>query len=180
MEEEPSSPCRDAKEFSTLLNACGRMDKASFGIGACLNDKRSKKKAIDTLAQYRSEIVDALRWYESGSGKVTRGKNYLIINAEDKVMPTIIGTLASIISKSGDLKKGTIILSLAQDYNGMSKASIRISGEDNGIDLREVINRITEKTGGESGGHKNAAGAGIPTETEKEFIEEAIRVFKEL
>ena len=32
--EEEESPTRDAKEFATLLNACGRLGRASFGIGA--------------------------------------------------------------------------------------------------------------------------------------------------
>ena len=31
-EEEKESPFRDAKEFSTLLNACGRLEKASLGM----------------------------------------------------------------------------------------------------------------------------------------------------
>jgi single-stranded-DNA-specific exonuclease len=175
LSEPEFSPLRDLKEFATLLNACGRMDKAAYGVGACLNDEVSKKKALETLAEYRKEIVHALRWYDEGN-HVAKGEGYIIINAEDKVMPTIIGTLASIISNSPELKPGTKILSLARDANNITKVSLRVAGNSD-EDLREILSRIAEKTGGESGGHKNAAGAIIPTSVEKEFIDEAIKIF---
>ena len=179
-EEQPGSPFKDAKEFSTLLNACGRMDKASHGIGACLNDKTSKRKALDTLTKYRREIVTALRWYEKNSN-VIKGKNYLILNAKDKVLSTVIGTLASIISKSNDLEKGTLILSLAHEPKGTTKVSLRIADNNSNLDLRDVINNIIKKTNsGEGGGHKNAAGAIIKTKNEDNFIKEAIKIFEKI
>jgi RecJ-like exonuclease len=180
VDEEKSSVLRDAKEFSTLLNACGRMDKASFGIGACLNDKESKKNAINTLNEYKQEIIAALRWYESqeSSGHVIKGENYIIINAHDKVMPTIIGTLASILSNSMDVKKGTIIISMARDDDKI-KVSIRAASNGNEKDLKDIITKICEKIEGQSGGHKNAAGAIISKDKEQEFIKEAVKFFEE-
>jgi RecJ-like exonuclease len=179
LHEPESSPLRDLKEFSTLLNACGRMDKPSLGIGACLNDAKIKKKAIAIVAEYKKEIVSALRWYESQkeSGHVTRGRNYIIINAHDKVMPSIIGTLASIISNSGDIQKGTLILSMARDSKEITKVSLRVAGDDYDTDLKTLISRIAEEVGGQSGGHKNAAGAIINTKDEEKFIEAAKKIF---
>ncbi len=179
-DEKPGTPFRDAKEFSTLLNACGRMNKASHGIGACLNDKLSKRKALDTLSKYRREIGTALRWYENNSN-VIKGKNYIILNAKDAVLSTVIGTLASIISKSNDLAEGTLILSLAHEPKETTKVSLRISGDNQKLDLRDVINSIIQKTNsGESGGHKNAAGAIIKTENEDNFIKEAVKIFEKI
>jgi single-stranded-DNA-specific exonuclease len=180
VDEEPSSVLKDAKEFSTLLNACGRMDKASFGIGACLNDSESKKNAINTLNEYKQEIIASLRWYESQekSGHVIKGENYIIINAHDNVMPTIIGTLASILSNSKDVKKGTIIISMAKDEDKI-KVSIRAASNGNEKDLRDIITKICEKIEGQSGGHKNAAGAIIDKDKEQEFIKEAVKFFEE-
>ncbi|MBI2142074.1 DHH family phosphoesterase, partial [Candidatus Woesearchaeota archaeon] len=96
-EEEKESPLRDAKEFSTLLNACGRMDKAELGIGCCLGNKKLKAKAIDHLADYKKEIMKALNWFEAsyglGSSKhLIKGKNYIIINAGRNIRETMIGT----------------------------------------------------------------------------------------
>ena len=56
-DEKKESPFRDAKEFSTLLNACGRLNKASLGIGACLGDKKTKERAIKNLIGYKTYFI---------------------------------------------------------------------------------------------------------------------------
>jgi RecJ-like exonuclease len=181
-DEEEGSPLRDAREFSTLLNACGRMGKAEIGIAACLGDKESKEKALGVMAEYKGEIVAALKWYSDPANKenISSGKGYIIINAESKVSPTIIGTLASILSKSDEFTKGTFILSLARSDDEMTKVSLRVAKDDTMHDMREIINRISAGISNESGGHKNAAGAIIPSSKEKEFIKSAVKIFDEI
>ena len=172
--EEEEIPTRDAKEFATLLNACGRMEKASFGMGTCLGIKKDKQKAFQTLLDYKKEIVNAINWYHNNENdsSITKGKNFIIINAQDNINPNIIGTLASILSKSNDLEENTYILSLAQTSNKTTKASLRISSQNKEeIDLREILKKIIAKTGGEAGGHMSAAGALIKTEKEQEFVQ---------
>ena len=170
-EEEKESTTRDAKEFSTLLNACGRMGKASLGIGVCLGDKKIREKAIKNLGKYRREIVNAIRWYEQGKGEVIKDKGYIIVNAMDYIMPSIIGTLGSIISKSNEIDEGTFVMTMARLVDENTKISLR--AKRNNIDLRDVLKEITEESGGEYGGHMQAAGAFIETKKEKEFIEKA-------
>ncbi|MBI3034377.1 DHH family phosphoesterase [Candidatus Woesearchaeota archaeon] len=178
--EEKKSPLRDAKEFSTLLNACGRMDKSELGIGACLGDEKLKAQAIAHLALYKKEIVKGLTWFEKSysSGEIIRGRNYIIINAGRQIMHTMIGTLASILSKSNYLGEGTFILSMAQIGDGNTKVSIRLSGSSATTDLRGVISGIVEKVDGSFGGHMGAAGAIIATDREGQFIEEAKSLFE--
>jgi RecJ-like exonuclease len=173
-DEKKESPTRDAREFATLLNACGRMGKASFGIGACLGIKRDRQKAFQTLLDYKKEIVTAINWYNDHKNNsfIIKGNRFMIIHAQGNVPPNIIGTLASIISKSNDIEDNTYILSLAQKDNNTTKISLRISGIDKKeIDLREILKQVIAKTGGEAGGHMSAAGALIPTKKEEEFIE---------
>ena len=177
-DEKLESPMRDAKEFSTLLNACGRMGKASLGIGSCLGDKKIKDRALQNLLNYKREIIGALRWYDDGGGSVMKDEGFVIINAKDSIRASIIGTLASIISKSNKVKDGTFIMSLAQIGDGYTKVSMRMAGNKN-IDLREIIKEITEKADcGEAGGHMHAAGALIDTAKEEEFIKEAKECLK--
>ena len=174
-EENHESPTKDAKEFSTLLNACGRMDKASLGIGACLGDEKIKKRAISLLTDYKKEIIASLRWYEDKNNSVfiSKGNGYMIINAKDRIRPTIIGTLASILSRSNSFDE-RFIMSMAQIADGTTKISLRMKGENNGMDLKQIIAKIAENVPGcECGGHANAAGALIPTEHEDLFIENA-------
>jgi len=155
------------------LNSCGRMNKASLGIGVCLGDDVSRKKALKTLMEYKKAIVTYINWFEQGRMKnedIYEGKNYVIINARDNVMPTMVGTLASIISKRDFYKEGTFIISMAYDMDDI-KISMRTVGK-NESDLRSKITEILSKIGcGFSGGHCNAAGALIPKEKENEFIE---------
>jgi len=179
--EEEESPTRDAKEFATLLNACGRLGRASFGIGTCLGDKKIKQQAIRSLADYKKEIVNALNWYNENkfSDDVFWGNRFVIINAKSNVMSTMIGTLASILSKSNVMINNTFILSMAQQtVDGSTKVSLRATNNlDKAFDLKDIIEKIIGGIGNsEAGGHQNASGAIIPTDKEEMFIEQAKEV----
>lgn len=179
--EDKGSPTRDAKEFSTLLNACGRMNKASVGIGACLGDEKTKKRAISGLQDYKREIVNAIKWYEKskGTSDVIQKEGFIIMNAKDNILPTIVGTLASIVSRFNDIQDGTYILSIADLLDGTLKASIRVAGINQKVDLHEIIKTITDKIEGcEAGGHMHAAGALIPAEKEQEFLTIATEILE--
>jgi RecJ-like exonuclease len=179
--EEEGCPLKDAKEFATLLNACGRLDKASLGIGACIGDEKLKRKALLHQQDYKKEIVKAMNWYRDNrtGSHIIKGKNYVIINANHNVMPSMIGTVASMLTKSNEFKEGTLVMGLARDKDNMTKVSLRISGKNEETDLTEVVRRVTEIAGGEAGGHMNAAGAAIKTENEERFIEAAKDIFSE-
>ncbi len=181
VDEEEKSLFRDAKEFATLLNACGRMGKPYLGLGACLKDSLSRAGVLELANLYKQELINSLRWYESQkkaqSPYIVSGKGYLIINAVGNIKATVIGTLASIISKSGELPDGSLIMSLAHDEGGITKVSVRSVGEPP-LDIREIISALVGEVGGEGGGHRNAAGAIIKTENEDLFIKAAIRIFE--
>lgn len=172
-EEKKGSPLRDAKEFSTLLNACGRLGKASLGIGVCLNDMSMKKRALKSLSDYKGEIIKVLKWYET-SEDILRDGAYIIINAQDEIRSTMIGTIASIIARSNT--ESLFVLGLARIGDGTTKISLRITQRRDDINLVKILKEITHKTSGQSGGHSNAAGALISSQTEERFIEESKKV----
>jgi nanoRNase/pAp phosphatase (c-di-AMP/oligoRNAs hydrolase) len=134
-----------------------------------------KKMALENLADYRRELVNALNWYKEHekSDKVSKSKNYILINAEEGILPTMIGTLGSILSKSSDIEKNIFILSLARNIDNTTKISLRITGNPE-INLKEVISSIIERIqNGTAGGHVYAAGAVIDTDFENKFIDAA-------
>jgi len=179
--EAEESPTKDAREFSTLLNSCGRLRKPALGVGTCLGNKKMKKEAISLLNDYRQELIRSLNWFYSNRGneKIIEKDGYAIINAEDNVKDTIIGTLASIISNSTLYRGGTIIVSMANTLDGKIKASLRLVGVNPDIDLREVVKEVAKKIGvGEAGGHKQACGCLIPQEKEEEFIKTAEEILE--
>lgn len=176
-DEGEDSLKKDLREFSTLLNSCGRMGWPSLGIGVCLGDKVASKKANELLRSYRKEIIDALNWYyeNRGTQNVLEKNGYVIILAGSNIRDTIIGTLASLLAKSKVYSDGTIIMSTAYSLDGFIKVSLRITGDANSeTDLRVIIKELVAEGGGYGGGHKLAAGASIPQEKEDVMVREAI------
>ncbi|MBN2458587.1 DHH family phosphoesterase [Candidatus Woesearchaeota archaeon] len=181
---EDEGPLRDAREFSTLLNSCGRMGKASIGIGACLGDQKMKRKAIKSLVDYRRELVSALRWFDANKNAkdITIDKGFMIINAKYSILPTMIGTVASIISRSNEIKEGTIVMAMARLEQKQTKISFRMAGRDRDgcPDLRAVAAKVAGHVNGQSGGHVNAAGAIIDTSREEESIMFSLQLLSSL
>ncbi len=175
--EQRGSPLRDLREFATILNACGRMSHSSVGIGACLGDANSKREALNQLSDYKKEITESINWLYSNleSEFVYKDEGYLIINAKDNIPSALIGTIASIISYSERFMEYRVILSLAQCLDTKStKVSMRATkaiGKE--LNLYRLIKDIAKGISMQVGGHKNAAGAIIPTLAEEKFIKQA-------
>ena len=63
---------------------------------------------------------------------------------------------------------------MAQLIDGTTKVSLRMRGNNNGEDLKQIIVEIIKDIPNcEAGGHANAAGALIPTEKEEDLINNA-------
>lgn len=181
--EDSSSPYKNLKEFSTLLNACGRMGKGSLGMAICMGSKKAKIDGIDLLKSYKQELLKSIRWYENNkkSKYIIKTKNYIIINAQANIIPNLIGTLASIISYSSDAKFIKYIITMSQNVDSSTKISIRHSCKNNdNEDLRKLIKEIMSDIKGNYGGHKNAAGAIISSEDEEKFISKAQEILNKL
>lgn len=157
----------DARELSAVINACSRIGDSSLAIQFCMEISKAKKKAEKMHVRYKQLIVSGLRFITE-SEKII-GNGFVIINAKDKIKDTIIGTLASIISNSSLYPEGTIITTMAY-YEKKIKVSMRCVGE-NSRNLREILNDIIEKIGGNVGGHQDAAGCIVSQEKEQEFID---------
>ncbi|TKJ28620.1 MAG: hypothetical protein CEE40_11130, partial [Chloroflexi bacterium B3_Chlor] len=95
------------------------------------------------------------------------GKDFIIINAKDKIKDTMAGTIASILSNSSIYENGTIITTMAY-YEDKIKVSSRSVGRQ-GRNIREVLAKVIEKIGGEVGGHEFAAGCMISQDKEQDF-----------
>ncbi len=158
----------DAREISAMINACSRNGESGTVISFCLQNKISKERVEKIYAQNKQNIVKALNVIPEL--KKIENKNYLIINAEDKIKDTIIGTIASILSNSRAYEEGKAIIGMAYNQDKI-KVSARMVGKS-GKNIREVLNSVVEIIGGEVGGHKNAAGCLIEKRKENEFIEE--------
>lgn len=176
-DEKEGSYLKDLREFSTLLNCCGRLGQTSLGIGVCLENKNLKEKAEELLMQYKSEIIKGLDWFYENKDKFLESEDFIVINSKDKIRDTLIGVIAGIISKSNVYKDGKIIIAMAYTSEEDIKISIRVSGDGKNIDLREILKNLVEGIG-QFGGHKLACGATIPLNKEEIFLERTVKLLK--
>ena len=178
--------CRDANEFATIMNACGKMGKGYLGVELCLNVAKAFLQVKWVLDNYRKSIGGAVRWIyeqiERGNESVIRKtQRAWFVLAGSKVSEHIISNVISIVEKSAS--PGVPVFAFADSDEGM-KVSARASGKlvEQGLNLKDVVSEAAQKVGGQGGGHSGAAGATIPAGSEAVFIssvEEALSAGKE-
>ena len=157
----------DAREISAKINACSRSDESDTAIQLCMELPKASKKAEAIHAKYKQEMVSSLKF--ALESKKIEGRGFVILNAEDNIRDTMIGTIASIISNSNLYEEGTVIVTLAHDKERI-KVSARNVGKT-GRNVREILQNVITPIGGEAGGHEFAAGCNILKKNEKRFLE---------
>src|SRR5881397_3912493 len=168
VKEPVGSPTRDAKEFGTLINACGRYEAAEIGYRVCRGDRaEALEQALRLLAGHREHLVSSLVWIEQVG--LSRLDAVQYFHAEDKIRDTVVGIAAGIaLQSTGNRQMPMLAFAYAP---GGVKVSARASRElvARGLDLAAIMREASKKFGGEGGGHHGAAGATIPRGTEQDF-----------
>ena len=173
--EQKGTPVRDAKEFATLLNACGRHGKADVGLKICAGDRgEAMSDGMVLLRDHRSALSKALTWAK-GSG-IIRLKNIQFFDAGDEIEETIVGTVAGMLlgSEGADRSAPMVAFAESTEYSDTPKVKASSRGTQDlvarGLDLSVAIRLAAEKVGGVGGGHNIAAGATIPADKRDEFL----------
>lgn len=177
-------PVRDAKEFATLLNACGRHGKADVGLGICMGDRGPLlSEGMTLLRNHRSALSRALSWAK-GSG-IVRMKNIQFFDAEDEIEDTIVGTVAGMLLGSEGADRSAPMIAFAESNECSDVPMLKASGRatqdlvKRGVDLSYAMRAAAEKVGGVGGGHTIAAGATIPADKRDEFLTVLDRIIGE-
>ena len=162
--EDPFTPLRDAREFGTLLNACGRMGAAGTGISVCLGDRtEALRAAMKTLTDYRSGINRALQGLTSEPSRVEQRGSLVFVRGEGIVDERLLGPVISILASSPEFKDKVVVAS-TESRNSELKISSRVGDSFAGeVNLGLVMREAAEKVDGVGGGHAMAAGAKIPS-----------------
>ncbi|MCK5037753.1 MAG: DHH family phosphoesterase, partial [Thermoplasmata archaeon] len=178
--EEPGTPLHEAKEFATLLNSCGRYGKAEVAFEVCKGDRATYlDQALDLQGGHKKYLVQSMKVIEELG--VETMDNIQYVHAGDKILDSVIGIVAGMMLGSGKIPKHLPIFAFSEADDGI-KVSGRSTDElvAKGIDLSELMSRITEEIGGIGGGHNVAAGATIETGKEDEFLLLADRMVGEM
>ena len=168
--EDPFTPLRDAREFGTLLNACGRMGAAGTGISVCMGDRtEALKAAMKTLSEYRSGINRALEGVTSDPSRVEQHGSLVLVRGEGVVDEKLLGPVISILTSSPEFKD-KVVVGRAESRGENLKISSRVGDAYAGsVNLGVIMREAAESVEGVGGGHSMAAGAKIPSSKADSF-----------
>ncbi|MFY1644254.1 DHHA1 domain-containing protein [Methanoculleus bourgensis] len=178
-DETERTPLRNASEYATLLNACGRWAKPKVGGSICRGERGDAyREAEYMLAHHRSVIRDLLQ-YILDTG-VTELSHLQYIHTGDRFPDTIVGIGAGMALSKLDWRKPIMVLAAMVDEPEVTKVSMRTNqwALARGVDLQEALVEASAGVGGAGGGHRIAAGAFIPRDTEEEFVDSVNRILK--
>ncbi|MEM5836456.1 MAG: DHH family phosphoesterase [Candidatus Aenigmatarchaeota archaeon] len=159
---------QDAREFATILNACGRTGNADIGIKICLGSSNIEE-IWEILEEYRKQISEGIKLLKEGN-IVFSTPNANFILAGNKIKDTLIGTITSIALNSNIFDSKKPIFGIAESEDNCLKISARLPKDIKNINLREVLYYATKLLKGEAGGHTHAAGALIDKNLQNDFV----------
>jgi len=168
--EDSFTPLRDAREFATLLNACGRMGAAGVGMALCLGDRGAAlREATRILADYRASINKAIQGLTSDTARSSLHGSVVLLRGDDLVDEKLLGPVTSIIASTQQYKD-KVVVATARSGESELKVSSRV-GDAYGrpVNLGVVMRESAEAVEGVGGGHSMAAGAKIPSSKAEAF-----------
>jgi len=178
--EPEGTELRDASEFSTLLNATARYERADVGLGVCLGDREEAlERARRLLANHRRNLSEGLEWVRTNG--VTREAHLQWFDAGEAIRETIVGIVAGMALGSEGVDADRPIIAFARKNDEETKVSSRGTGAlvREGLDLSVVMGEAARSVGGDGGGHDIAAGATVPKGKESAFVAAADEIVGE-
>jgi len=169
--EDKRSQLRDAREFSTMLNACGRIGKAGVGIAMCLGDRNMALSAGEEIMDmYKMTLRNNIstifseKWRLADDGKTT------FVNGDGILEEGMLGAVSTLLSGSPSLRGRLLFVrTLAKEgtYKFSSRKCLDCKSQVNlGVIMRQCSNALN----GSGGGHSAAAGCSIPSAALDDFI----------
>ncbi len=170
--EDKRSFLRDAREFSTMLNSCGRIRKAGAGIAICMGDRtKMLEEGENILLEYRTFLRTYMNTLSNERWRISDNGSYVMINAEGLVPENMTGAVSSLLGGS-QKNTGKIIILRTNGEEGTIKFSSRKStGCRSEVNLGLLMRECASKVSGVGGGHDAAAGARITKDKLDEFLD---------
>lgn len=178
--EYKRTPLRNAQEFATLLNACGRWAKPGVGSAICKGDRGGSYREAEHMLNNHRSVIRELLGYILQNG-VRELSHLQFIHVEDKYPDTIVGIGAGMALSKLNMEKPILIMVRIPEDPDLTKVSMRTTERmvARGTDLQTALVKASAEYGGAGGGHKIAAGAYIPREAEEAFVDRVNELLKE-
>lgn len=171
--EEPWTPLRDAREFGSMLNATGRMDRPSLGVALCMGDRGvALEQANAVLEEYRRALTRYLNWITEKPERIQELNNVYVARGEKFIEEKSISAVSSILSTSLPKPEKPLIAYSIVPKEKAAKISARATAlpADKSVNLGGIMHQAAEKFSGRGGGHDVAAGAQVSIEHLESFL----------
>ena len=127
--EEEGSPLRDAREFSTLLNACGRMGRQDLSFSVLFGDRSERlREAEQVMLEYRMKLASYMEEVLRGDRVRDLGP-FRFVDGSGLVEWDMLGPLASMLGSVREFEgKPVVALSPSATRGCFSSPSTRWPG----------------------------------------------------
>jgi RecJ-like exonuclease len=170
--EDRRSFLRDGREFSTMLNSCGRISKSGVGMAVCMGDRNKiLREGEIILSEYRKLIREYMNVLTNERWRISESETCVMVNGEGIVPETMTGTISSLIAGSPKNSGKIIILRTKGEENTIKFSSRKSFGCKSAINLSDLMKKGAEKFDGIGGGHNAAAGAKITKDKLNDFLD---------
>jgi RecJ-like exonuclease len=169
--EDKRSLLRDAREFSTMLNACGRIGRAGVGIALCMGDRNTAlSTGEEIMSTYKMTLRNNIstifseKWRLADDGKTT------FVNGDGILEEAMLGAVSSLLSRSPSFRGRVLFVrTLTKDgtYKFSSRKCLHCKSQAN---LGVIMRQCSKALNGAGGGHSAAAGCSIPSSALEDFI----------
>ena len=170
--EDRRSQLRDAREFSTMLNACGRTGRAGVGIAICIGDRNNAlTTGEEILKKYRRTLRDSIssifgeRWRLADDGKIA------FVNGDGILEEDMLGAISSLLSGSPSFRGRLLFVRrLTKDGTSYKFSSRKCLDCKFQLNLGMMMRQCSKAVNGTGGGHSASAGCSIPSSGLEDFI----------
>jgi single-stranded-DNA-specific exonuclease len=171
LEEDVGSPLRDAREFTTILDACVRLGKAGVGIGICMGDRNSlMNEAEEVTDSYRAILKKSVSGVISEKWRTADDGTSILLNAENLLTEELVDAAASLLSGSlGVANRVLVVWTIGKDRACTISCRKSLDCKLN-LDLGFAVRNCAQSVDGIGGGHKAAASSRIPSSRLEEFL----------
>jgi RecJ-like exonuclease len=169
--EDKRSQLRDAREFSTMLNACGRIGKAGVGIAICMGDRNAMlSTGEEIVGAYRTTLRNYISTIFSEKWRLVDDGRNAFVNGDGLLAEDMLGAVSSLLSGSPSLSGRLLFVrTLTKDgtYRFSSRKCLECKSQAN---LGLIMRHYAEAFKGAGGGHSAAAGCRIPSTFLEDFL----------
>ncbi len=153
------------RNLSNIVNACARMEKQGLAFLFLSGDNGKRDEVLEIFKKYRNNVINEV--YSAISGrKELKSIVYFYVEG-DSMAGAVSGIMSSYVF---DKRRPVLALHVKNSEVRVSARTTRYM-VSRGLNMGEILKNCSEKVGGFGGGHNVAAGANIPEEKEKEFIQ---------